>query len=204
MYHSVYTAEIYEGTVACEALHYALVVLALFNICPEGFLCGFALFSLDSLDGADRTAAILFDFDYLEFLCCADECGKITVACYACLRCGNEYLLRKCGNNNAALHCLDNLSAENLTVLKCFRYEIPVVLCIYFLLGKSSDAFHIVYSYCDSFYSVTDFEKVSKLCLRIVCNICKRQNARNLTAEIQLYFGSGYRSYYTRNGVSCI
>ena len=161
--HTVNAAEVNECAVGSNALNLTGVVLAYFDVSPEVFEKSFSFFSCDYADRTDCALSVFLDFNDFEFLLGAYDALKIAVLGNVGLGSGDEDLLRKSNCDNAALNCFGDLAFENFFVFFSSNDLVPVVVCVNFLLGKSSDTVEVAYADCNCFYFVTDLERSSSL-----------------------------------------
>ena len=89
--HTVNTAEVNECTVCSKVLNSTLIVLALFDCCPESIFLCLALLTEYGTDRSICLMALLVDVNNLYSLSCANESGEIAALGYTAERCGNEY-----------------------------------------------------------------------------------------------------------------
>ena len=120
VYHTVNAAEVNECTVGSEVLNGTLIVLALFNGCPECIFLSLALLAEYGTDRSICSVALLVDVDDLYSLGGADERLKIAALRYAAERSGDEYANTGKGDQNPALNSLwSQLSSVSHFITGC-------------------------------------------------------------------------------------
>ena len=142
--HAVHTADVHKGTIGSQRLHRALILLALFDVCPDLGGLGSALLCLNSADGAHHTAAGTVDLGDTQLHAVLDHLGQVGPSGHSGLRGGHEDTDALDIDHDTALVDLGHGTLQDGLVLYGSLNGVPVFHAVQALLGQGGNPFHIV------------------------------------------------------------